>query len=177
MSRLFGRWVCVGSVLLAAIAGAAGQQTYYYTPLAGARPSSNATLNYPQGLAFDAAGMLYVADGNNSVVRKISAAGAVSTFAGTLGKQEHLDGPAAESVFRIPTALAFDTQGNLFVGDPTDNAVRKITPQGAVSTVAAGVFPSGLAIAPDGTIFVAEGSFGTVRKISASGGVSDFVGW
>jgi sugar lactone lactonase YvrE len=162
--------------LLAAIATATGQQTYHYTTLAGARRDTSGALNFPQGLAFDAAGTLFVADGNNCVVRKISAAGAVSTFAGTLGKQEHLDGPAAESVFRAPTALAFDAQGNLFVGDPTDNAVRKITPQGEVSTVAAGVFPSGLVIAPDGTIFIAEGGFGTVRKISPAGVVSDFVG-
>jgi DNA-binding beta-propeller fold protein YncE len=94
-----------------------------------------ARFNFPSGVATDSAGNVYVADSSNSTIRKITPAGAVSTLAGTAGVRGSTDGTGAAARFNFPNGVATDSAGNVYVADRSNNAVRKITPAGAVSTV------------------------------------------
>ncbi|TJZ50564.1 hypothetical protein FAZ15_21320 [Sphingobacterium olei] len=93
-----------------------------------------ASFNYPMGLAFDGSGNLYVADAYNHRIRKITPAGVVSTYAGsgTLGLQ---DGALLTARFNHPMGLIFDGNGDLYVTDRSNHAVRRIS-SGQVMTVA-----------------------------------------
>jgi DNA-binding beta-propeller fold protein YncE len=96
----------------------------------------------PRGIAIDAANNLYVADTGNSTVRKITPEGAVSTIAGMAGVSGYADGgraPDGTSTARFdePTGIAFDNlTGDLYVADTQNATIRKITPDGQVTTVA-----------------------------------------
>lgn len=86
------------------------------------------------GLAVDKQNAVYMADAGNNCIRKV-AAGVVSTFAGN-GQPGYIDGQGTQARFNGPSALAFDSKGNLFVADSKNHRIRKITPQGLVSTYA-----------------------------------------
>jgi len=141
---------------------------------------SAASFDAPGGLALDAAGNLYVADSRNNTIRKISAAGVVTTFAGVAGPAGNADGPAAMARFNHPVGLALDAAGNLFVADRDNALVRKITPAGVVSTVAgqrgkrgvaAGTLPgslnkpSGLLMGNQGELYLTDTAEHLVLKI------------
>jgi NHL repeat len=85
-----------------------------------------AEFNYLHGIAVDSAGNVYVADGYNACIRKITADGIVSTLVGS-GKSGHLDGPGNIAQFVDPDCIAIDQDGSIYVTDPGDNRVRKIT--------------------------------------------------
>jgi serine/threonine protein kinase, bacterial len=135
-----------------------------------------ASFNVPRQIAFDASGNLYVADQNNRKIRKITANGTVSTFAGS-GASGSADGAGTVATFSLPTGLALDGGGNVYVGDPL--AVRKVTPSAVVSTLAPvdnflGLLPG---LAMDGAGNVAVAVPGTVvKKISPAGTVSELAG-
>ena len=112
-----------------------------FAGLSGLSGSQNGTgagarFSLPSALAIDATGNLYVADYGNSTIRKITPAGAVSTFAGLPTISGLKDGTGGNAWFNHPQALAFDASGNLFVADTGNAAIRKITPAGAVTTLA-----------------------------------------
>ncbi len=96
---------------------------------------TSARFNQPCGLALDAAGGLYVADTGNSAVRKVTAAGAVTTFAGLPTVAGRKDATGTAALFNQPKALACDSGGNLYVADTGNAAIRMITPVGVVTTV------------------------------------------
>lgn len=100
----------------------------------GAR--ADARFNEPWGLAADASGNIYVADAGNNTIRKISANGTVSTFAGATGTAGSADGPGTAARFNHPQGLAVDLAGNVYVADTGNHIVRKITPTGMVTTLA-----------------------------------------
>ena len=151
-----------------------------------------ARFHAPEGLAADAAGNLYVADSGNSVIRKITPGGLVTTVAGRPGQDGHVDGAAASALFFGPRALALDAFGNLLVAESSNNTIRKITPGGIVSTIAglspfeargnadgagsAARFdgPAGICRGADGSFFVADRYNNTIRKITAAGVVSTY---
>ncbi|MFD0750590.1 gliding motility-associated C-terminal domain-containing protein [Mucilaginibacter calamicampi] len=92
-----------------------------------------ATFNQPYGLAFDVEGNLYVADMQNHAIRKVTADGIVTTLAGK-GIPGHVNGALTEATFNFPGWLATDEERNIYVSE--NGAIRKITPDGEVSTVA-----------------------------------------
>ena len=151
-----------------------------------------AQFDRPCYMAVDGAGNIYVGEHRNHVIRKITPAGVVSTLAGMPGTVGSADGPASTARFNKPYAVAFDTNGNLFVTDSGNSTVRKIAPGGAVSTLA-GVagsmdnidgtgssarfsFLLDIAVDPGGNIYVADTNNHTIRKITSSGYVTTLAG-
>ncbi|MBF9224017.1 NHL domain-containing protein, partial [Hymenobacter ruricola] len=99
--------------------------------LAGASGSADGTgaaarFNYPAGVAVDAAGTVYVADQSNTTIRKITAAGVVSTLAGSAGNPGSADGTGAAARFYYPTGVAVDAAGAVYVADRANNTIRVI---------------------------------------------------
>jgi sugar lactone lactonase YvrE len=101
------------------------------TQLAGAA----AGLNQPGGLALDALGSVYVANTGNDAILKITAQGVVTTFAGLPTMAGLQDGAGIAALFNKPQALAFDASGTLYVADTGNSAIRKVSPEGVVSTL------------------------------------------
>lgn len=138
------------------------------------------SFNGPTGLAVDAAGDIFVADNNNNEIREISAAGLVTTVAGSdsIGA---VDGIGSAAYFFGPTGIAIDASGNLLVTDAGNNLVRKVTPAGTVSTIAGNGTPgstdgallsasfnnpTGIAISTSGNIYIADMLNSTIREIN-----------
>ena len=97
----------------------------------GVPGSTNATgtaasFRYPNGVAVDTAGNVYVADSDNHLIRKISPAGVVTTLAGTVGAPGSADGTGAAASFRYPQGVAVDTAGNVYVADTSNHLIRMI---------------------------------------------------
>ncbi|HEY4322864.1 MAG TPA: NHL repeat-containing protein [Mucilaginibacter sp.] len=112
-------------------------------------PDSSATFYYPNSVTVDAANNVYVADGVNNLIRKITPAGMVSTLAGN-GMAGAIDSTGTAASFNGPSGLAVDAVGNVYVADTNNNLIRKITPAGVVTTIAGTGKPgakNGLAIA------------------------------
>ena len=100
-------------------------------------PATAARLNYPVGVAVDAAGNLYIADTGNSRIRKVTPAGVITTLAGTgIGGYSGDGGPATAAQLKYPFGVAVDAAGNLYIADSGNNSIRKVTPAGIITTVA-----------------------------------------
>jgi DNA-binding beta-propeller fold protein YncE len=99
-------------------------------------PGSKASFNRPGGIGVDKLGNVYVADVFNHKIRKITASGAVTTLAGS-GHQGYVDDAKGHSAeFDFPVDVAVDEAGNVYVVDEGNNKIRKILPNGSVSTFA-----------------------------------------
>jgi sugar lactone lactonase YvrE len=96
---------------------------------------TDATFGAPRGLAVDKDGNVFVADTDNNVVRKVTPAGVVTTFAGKAGEGGLADGKGAAARFTGLRGLAVDAAGNVYVADADNGAIRKITPAGEVTTL------------------------------------------
>jgi sugar lactone lactonase YvrE len=154
-------------------------------------PATSAMFNNPLGIAMDATGTIYVADSGNNLIRKIVPGGTVSTLAGS-GKVGSANGAPAEASFNHPTGLAVDSNGTLYVSDEENQLIRKITPEGEVSTLAGseGVagnrdgpatialfnLPAGIAVDSHGTLYVADMGNHLIRVIRPDSGVTTLAG-
>ena len=195
-------------------------------------PATAAQLNAPEGLAFDAAGNLFIADRGNGRIRKVTPTGDISTFAtiagpnnlafdgtgnlyvsqsghtvsrvqpsgtatviagnGTAGFSGD-GGQATAAMLFAPRGVRVDTAGNLFIADSQNNRIRRVTPQGVISTVvgdgiarlagdggpaisASISLPSDIAVDSSNTLYVADSSPGYLRVVSAGGTISTLVG-
>src|SRR5438132_834126 len=87
-------------------------------------------------VAVDSAGNVYVADSTNHTIRRITPAGAVTTLAGSTGQSGSADGTGSATRFNYPFGVAVDNAGNVYVADTHNHTIRKITPAGAVTTLA-----------------------------------------
>lgn len=144
-----------------------------------------ASFNQPTGIAVDASGNVYVGDSGNDRVRLITPAGVVTTLAGS-DSTGYTDGPGATAAFFHPEGVAVDKSGNVYVADSGNGLVRKVAPNGTVSTfagnsigtTAANVFnnPTGVAIDGSGSVFVANFINNNILKITAGGVVNVFAG-
>jgi sugar lactone lactonase YvrE len=149
---------------------------------------SASSFNEIGNLAIDPHGNIYVADAGNHVIRKITPAGLVSTFAGTPQTAGYLDGKSSAAQFNSPKAVAVDPSGNVYVADSGNNLIRKITPGGLVSTLAGTAStpgtadglassaqfsnPGGIAVDTSGNLFVCDTDSSLIREISVDGFVS-----
>ena len=132
----------------------------------------SARFNFVSSVAADREGNVYACDSNNRTIRRISAGGAVATFAGRAGSQGSFDGKGDEARFTEPTALAVDKDGNVFVADGC--RIRKITPQRVVTTVTADVRLGrldGIACGCDGALYVADRKRHAIWKVSQRGDI------
>ena len=128
----------------------------------GGSPKS-AELFAPVGVAISPDGSLFIADTNNHRVRRIDHGGNIVAFAGTGRASYGGDGgPATAADLNLPTGLAFDNAGNVYIADSGNNRVRKVSPDGTITTIAGdgtpGVLaaPSAVAISPSGVLFIAD---------------------
>jgi uncharacterized protein (TIGR03437 family) len=100
-------------------------------------PATDAQLQRPSGVAVDDAGNLFVADFANNRIRKVSPSGIITTVAGNGTRGFSGDGgPATSAQLWFPEGIAVDSQGNLFIADHANNRVRKVSPNGIITTVA-----------------------------------------
>ncbi len=123
------------------------------------------------GVVSDSAGNAYVADSDSHAIRKVSTAGAVTTFAGSLGTSGNADGPGTTARLYLPKKIAIDSNGNFYVTE-SSGSLRKITPEGIVSTLTTSptfTTPLGIAVDKTGTIFVADATSRLVSKINPNG--------
>jgi trimeric autotransporter adhesin len=153
-----------------------------------------AQLNYPNGLAFDQAGNLYVTDQYNNNVRKISPLGIISTFAGNGTTSYSGDGgPASVASLNGPSRVAVDAGGDVYIDDYGNNRIRKVSSSGIISLVAGNGSmgfagdgaqataaqlsqPIGVDIDESGNIYIADYSNHRIRKITPTGIISTFAG-
>ena len=144
----------------------------------------------PGAMVIDSHGTLFVVDGKDSVIRKVTTTGEVTTYAGRAGHIGKSDGQGHEVLFNHPQGIAVDLADNLYVADTGNAVIRKISPTGIVSTIAGasptassgGVLltaPTHVVLARDGTIYVIDrnGSGDSVlRKVAPNGTVSAVAG-
>lgn len=164
--------------------------SYAGTGEAGFLHGVNGKFNRPYDVVVDSKGNVFLADYANHSIRKIQLDGSILTFAGTnSGGWE--DGLGDKARFNLPFALAIDKEDNLYVSDHRNNRIRKITPEGVVSTIAgsgeAGFLdgsalvakfngPTGIAVDDQGNVYVSEYYNNTIRRVGADGMVSTIAG-
>jgi sugar lactone lactonase YvrE len=126
------RRVRAGTGLIETVAGTV-------KPLGDGGPAISAELDLPEGVALDRKGNLYIVEATNARVRKVASDGTITTFAGTgLPTFSGDGGPAALAGLSAPTAVATDAAGNVYIADSNNVRVRKVTPDGNISTIAGG---------------------------------------
>jgi sugar lactone lactonase YvrE len=154
-------------------------------------PAIQAQLKQPTGLALDSAGSLFIADTGNSVIRKVTLSGVISTVAGNGFSGD--GGPAISAALDAPLSLAFDRSGNLYIAEVTNSRIRKVTPGGTISTVAGNgtlgfrgdggpatsaqlYYPMSIALDDAGNLFIADLMNSRIRKVTTSGVITTVAG-
>lgn len=147
---------------------------------------AQAAFNTPSGLALDRKGNLYVADTGNHAIRKVTPDGTVTTLAGS-GIPGSADGKGALAQFNGPIGVAVDPEGVVYVADTYNDRIRRIAPDGTVSTLAGGKLPgfmdgqgasalfdtpTGIAVDKDGVAFVADARNHALRRVGPDGVVT-----
>ena len=157
-------------------------------------PATSAQLHFPYGLALDASGNLYIADLGNNRVRRVSPAGIIQTFVGSGGEGSSGDGgPATRAQMLSPRNLAIDSNGNLYISEFAAHRVRKVAPNGVISsaagtgiegfggdnapaTAAQLAFPAGLALDSSGDLYIADSQNQRIREVLPNGAIITFLG-
>jgi sugar lactone lactonase YvrE len=153
---------------------------------------SAAVFATPLGIASVAAGEVVVADSENHVIRRVKADGTVTTVAGRPGIRGSADGAAVEATFNYPSGVAVGSDGSIWVADSSNHAIRRVAPNGLVSTAAGAALvsgdadgpasaarfrsPGGLAFDGNGNLLIADTGNHTLRRLSAAGEVTTVAG-
>ena len=148
----------------------------------------------PYRVARDSAGNLYVADGSSRRIRKVSAAGIITTVAGRgTGQSSGDGGPATLAELIQPLGVAVDPAGNVYIADEGSNRIRKVNTAGIISTIAgngkqgfdgdggpatsASLYePSGVAVDPAGNVYIADAGNLRIRKVDTAGIITTIAG-
>ena len=156
--------------------------------------ATSAQLNWPQGLVLDGSGNLYIADTGNNRVRKVTPAGIITTFAGTgVYGYSGDDGPATSAKLADPTAVAVNSQGNVYIADSDNNRIRMVSTSGAITTVAGNgtegfagdgqaatsakiSYPKAIALDNAGNLYIADANNYRVRMVSKAGTINTVAG-
>jgi sugar lactone lactonase YvrE len=167
-------------------------------------PAISAELNHPTGVATDGAGNLYIADFQDSRIRKVSPGGTITTIAGdgkvcaTATAACGDGGRASSAELHRPTGVAVDGAGNLYIGDTEDNRIRKVSPAGTITTIAGTgkacalpsascgdggpasgaelLSPRGVAVDGAGNLYIADEGDQRIRKVSPGGTITTIAG-
>jgi hypothetical protein len=154
--------------------------------------ATQALLNRPRAVAVDSLGRIYIADAENSRVRRVDpATGIISTFAG--GGQAGDGGPANQASFGRPVALAIDAEDNLYIADEARHRIRRVSPDNIITTFAGngqantagddGLAvdasinrPAGITVDSAGNVYIAEGNSHIIRRVDPAGTITRFAG-
>ncbi len=157
-------------------------------------PATDARLNYPEGMTIDGHGNIYIADKYNNSIRKITPAGIITRFAGSGQSGFSGDGALASSAqLNGPCALAVDIAGNVYITDAGNNCIRRVTPEGIMSTVAGTGregyrcdscsattaqlnAPRGITTDTAGNLYIADALNYRIRKVTPSGLITTLAG-
>ena len=172
----------------------AGKNSVGYSGDGG--PATNASLNSPSGVAFDAFGNLYIADQTNNRIRKVDTNGNITTVAGKSFSGYSGDGgPATNAYLYLPSGVAFNASGNLYIADQKNNLIRKVDTNGIITTVAGGgtptypsigdggaatnaslSVPTGVTFDAFGNMYIADRYNGRIRKVDTAGNITTVAG-
>ena len=156
-------------------------------------PGTNASLYYPEGVAVDAAGNLFIADFVNNRIRKVNTNGIITTVAGNGNGGYSGDEVAATNATIRPSGVAVDACGNLFIADWNNDRIRKVNNNGIITTVAGNGSPGfsgdgnpatsaslayveGVAVDGSGNLFIADTDNNRIRKVGANGIITTVAG-
>lgn len=157
-------------------------------------PATAAELNGPIGVAVDAGGNLYIAEYYSSCIRKVDITGTITTVAGTGAPGYSGDGGAANTAaLNYPTGVAVDSAGNVYIADGSNSRIRKVDPQGIITTFAGtGAFgfsgdggpatdavldgPNGVAVDNAGKVYIADTYNNRIRVVGVSGTITTVAG-
>ena len=204
--------LALGAALLAAAAGAQSAADWKIDTFAGlpefgdGGPAVVARLNYPNGVATDGAGNVYIVDQRNNRIRKVDSSGVITTFAGTGDYGVDRDyirggyvgdgGPAVDALLAQPSGVAADGAGNVYIADTGNHRIRKVDSSGVITTFAGTEVygysgdggdggpsveallaePSGVAVDGAGNVYIADQRNHRIRKVDSSGTITTFAG-
>jgi sugar lactone lactonase YvrE len=165
-------------------------------PLGDGGPATKARLGFPAQLALDAKGNLFIADQFNQRIRKVDAAGIITTVAGggspAAGRGD--GGPAIAVSFQLPTGVAVDPLGSIYISEGVEGTIRKVDAAGIITTVAGGgqpadgvgdggpatqarlAGPSYITLDPGGNLYIAENLGERIRKVDSNGIITTVAG-
>jgi sugar lactone lactonase YvrE len=187
-----------GSCMAQEIISVAGKTTEGY--LGDDSVAINCSLHWPEDIALDASGNIYIADADNNVIRKINGLGIISTVVGDgfeagtgTGGFGGDGGPASAARLYYPSGIAFDATGNMYICDKKNNRVRMVTPAGIISTFAGtGIqgfsgdggpatiaqldSPTRVTVDLSGNIDIADAANNCIRQVNSSGNINTIAG-
>ena len=155
-------------------------------------PATSASLNFPRGVAVDAAGSIYIAEAFNHRIRKVNGSGMITTVAGNGNRGFSGDeGPATSATLNSPRNVAVDSSGNLYIADTLNSRIRKVSVGGIITTVAGGgvvlgdggpatsallILPEGVAVDMAGNLYISDVGDTGIRKVNTGGIITTAAG-
>lgn len=174
------------------ISTVAGNGTYGFS--GDGSVATSASLSHPTDIAVDVGGNIFIADSDNNRIRKVTASGIISTFAGNGARSFTGDGgPATSAALNGPRGVAVDALGNVLIADSGNHRIRKVTPDGIIRTVAGNgsagfsgdggpatsaglLFPFHIALDAANNLYIADSPDQRVRKVTPAGIISTVAG-
>ncbi|HTQ51918.1 MAG TPA: hypothetical protein VMJ12_14505, partial [Candidatus Acidoferrales bacterium] len=156
--------------------------------------ATNASLSYPSDLALDAAGNLFIADSQNSLIRKVDTNSIITSVAGNGMSGYSGDGGAATNAsLSYPSAVAVDASGDLYIADRDNHCIRQVDTNGIITTVAGNgaqgyfgdgaaatnaslSYPSAVAVDADGNLLIADTGNQRIRQVDTNGLITTVAG-
>ena len=157
-------------------------------------PAVQAQLNFPRGVAVDGSGNLYIADRGNDRIRRVDPSGTITTIAGTGVRGYSGDGgPAVQAQLAVPSGVAVDGNGNLYIADEYNSRIRRVDDSGTITTIAGGgeggsngdggpahmaklSSPQDVAVDSAGNLYIADYGNARIRRVDHNGTITTVAG-